>query len=58
MNERGDCKNSDSVCASEFAIYKFNSEEHDPDECFFTSAEHVDGSQEGAVLADLESYGP
>jgi hypothetical protein len=42
----------------DFAIYKYSDECYDPDEWFFTGAEKVDGSIEGAMRAGLEAYPP
>ena len=42
----------------EFAIYKYSDERYDPDEWFFSGAEHVDGTIEGAMRAGLEAYPP
>lgn len=42
----------------EFAIYKYSDEAYDPDEWFFTGAEEVDGTIEGAMRAGLKAYPP
>ena len=39
-----------------FAIFKWSSEEYDPDEWFFPGVEHVDGTIEGAMKAGLKAY--
>ena len=40
----------------EFAIFKWSSETYDPDECFFSGSEFVDGTIEGAMKAGMEAY--
>lgn len=40
----------------EFAIFKWSSEEYDPDGWFFPGSEFVDGTIEGAMKAGLEAY--
>jgi len=40
----------------DFAIFKWSSEEYDPDEWFFPGAEFVDGTIEGAMKAGVEAY--
>lgn len=40
----------------DFAIYKYSDERYDPDEWFFTGAEEVDGTIEGALRAGLKAY--
>lgn len=40
----------------EFAIFKWSSEEYDPDEWFFPGSQYVDGTIEGAMKAGLEAY--
>ncbi len=42
----------------DFAIYKYSNERYDPDEWFFTGAEEVDGTIEGAMRAGLKAYPP
>ncbi len=42
----------------EFAIYKYSDEHYDPDEWYFTGAEEVDGTIEGAMRAGLKAYPP
>jgi len=39
-----------------FAIYKYSDERYDEEEWFFSGAEHVDGTIEGAMKAGLEAY--
>ena len=41
-----------------FAIYKYSRERYDPDEWFFSGAEEVDGTIEGAMRAGLIAYPP
>ena len=40
----------------EFAIYRYSDERYDPDEWFFTGAEELDGTIEGAMRAGLQAY--
>jgi hypothetical protein len=40
----------------EFAIFKWSSEEYDPEEWFFPGAGLFDGTVEGAMKAGLEAY--
>ena len=40
----------------EFAIFKWSSEIYDPDECFFSGSEFVDGTIEGAMKAGMKAY--
>jgi hypothetical protein len=40
----------------EFAIFKWSSEIYDPDECFFSGSEWVDGTIEGAMKAGMKAY--
>ena len=40
----------------EFAIYKYSDERYDPEEGFFTGAEEVDGTIEGAMCVGLKAY--
>ncbi|OIO89724.1 MAG: hypothetical protein AUK03_14035 [Anaerolineae bacterium CG2_30_64_16] len=42
----------------EFAIYKYSDEHYDPEKWFFTGAEEVDGTIEGAMRAGLKAYPP
>lgn len=42
----------------DFAIFKYSDERYDPEEWFFTGANHVDGTVEGAMKAGLEAYPP
>ena len=39
-----------------FAIYKYSDEHYDEEEMFFTGAELVDGTIEGAMRAGLKAY--
>lgn len=39
-----------------FAIYKYSDEAYDPEEWFFTGAEHVDGTVERALKAGWNAY--
>lgn len=41
-----------------FAIFKYSSEQYNPDEWFFPGDDKVDGTIEGAMLAGLEAYPP
>jgi len=40
----------------EFAIFKWTSEQYDPDEWFFPGSNLFDGTIEGALKAGLEAY--
>lgn len=40
----------------EFAVFKWSSEQYDPDESWFPGSEYVDGTIEGALKAGLEAY--
>lgn len=40
----------------EFAIFKWSTENFDPDECFFLGSEHIDGTILGALKAGNEAY--
>ena len=40
----------------EFAIFKWSSEQYDPDECVFPGDDLIDGTVEGAMRAGLEAY--
>lgn len=40
----------------DFAIFKWSSEQYDPEEWFFPGAEHLDGTIEGAMKAGLKAY--
>lgn len=40
----------------EFAIYKWSTENYDPDELFFPGSKHVDGTILGALIAGNEAY--
>ncbi len=40
----------------DFAIFKWSSEQYDPDECFFPGAELVDGTVSGAMAAGMKAY--
>jgi hypothetical protein len=42
----------------DFAIFKYSDERYDPEEWFFTGANQVDGTVEGAMKAGLEAYPP
>lgn len=42
----------------EFAIFRWSSEQYDPDEWMFPGSEHVDGTIEGAMRAGLGAYSP
>ncbi len=39
-----------------FAIYKYSDDCYDPEECFFSGAEKVDGTVTGAMAAGMEAY--
>jgi hypothetical protein len=40
----------------DFAIYKYSSEQYDPEEWFFPGAEFVDGTVTGAMKAGMAAY--
>jgi len=40
----------------EFAIYKYSSDQYDPEECMFPGEELVDGTVEGALKAGMQAY--
>jgi hypothetical protein len=40
-----------------FAIYKYSSDQYDPEEFMFPGAELVDGTIEGALKAGMRAYG-
>ncbi len=40
----------------EFAIYKYSSDQYDPEECWFPGGELVDGTVEGALKAGMRAY--
>ncbi len=40
----------------DFEIYKFSSDQYDPEEWFFPGVDEVDGTIEGAMKAGLEAY--
>jgi hypothetical protein len=42
----------------DFAIFKYSSEQYDPDEWMFPGSDKVDGTVEGAMWAGLEAYPP
>ncbi len=40
----------------EFSIFKWSSEQYDPDEWMFPGSEEIDGTVEGAMKAGLAAY--
>ncbi len=40
----------------DFAIYRYSSEQYDPDVCFFPGKDEIDGTIEGAMKAGLKAY--
>ena len=42
----------------DFAIFKWSSERYDPDEFFFPSSQHLNGTIESALKAGHEAYPP
>ena len=40
----------------EFAIFKWSTEEYDPNEWFFPGSDELDGTIEGAMKAGLKAY--
>ncbi len=65
--DRCDYGQVDSICRLqytgridrwEFAIFRYSDERYDADEWLFPGSEHVDGTLEGAMRADLAAYPP
>ena len=65
--DRGSSERKEPICrlkylgkmnSWEFAIYKYSSEQYDPEEWFFPGVEFVNGTIEGALKAGMEAYPP